>query len=558
MRVIKPMNRFNSQNQMSLVFVILALSVSLFFKLSLIGTGAPYTTIDDDTLFNAGFLVWFGEAPPQRMYLESWLTGATSIATYIYHQVLLGQASQLGLNLVADAFRDFQNSPSDYVLHYRYLMLSIDLLTAFFIYRLTALFFTKDEHHYWLVALPACMYLLTYNTLWCNLVARPDTMTAFFSVIGLYTYFKSLQGARINYLFASAIFLGCATGFKLHAAFFVIAIVIDLLRVNGIKSFITLVIPFGIIAIFLFCVTAGSPLFDPLLYIKLRALNIKDDTSPWIQQGDQFFVMLRGTGWLAIPLMLGALFLIIKQWRSTLNQNLKSLVLIASLFLLLFCSLRVLRGYWMLPALPLFYILAIYTVKQLPHKLSVIFAAVIICSVMAVQSFQQYQHFTQARYNELQTWIKANIKSQDTLYVVGFDILFLPKNTTSLQNRKTVLMQGLEGAAKQGENFTSRHIRLWEERAEVMLIDMLDTTSATGYNYYSLNSTPLEYLASVVSYEKIDFMFVMKGITDKDTGGLLTKIQNDFVKITEANAPGGKSGTGGLTYEIYARKHHAN
>jgi hypothetical protein len=552
------MNRFSTQNQLTLLFVAVALGISLFFKLSLIGIGAPYTTIDDNTLFNAGFLVWFGEAPPQRMYLESWLTGATSIATYIYHQISLGQTSQLGLNLVADAFRDFQNNPSDYVLHYRYLMLSFDLLTAFFIYRLATLFFTKDQDNYWLAALPACMYLLTYNTLWCNLVARPDTMTAFFSVIGLYTYFKSQQGAKINYLFASAIFLGCATGFKLHAAFFVIAIVIDLVRVNGITSFIKLVIPFGTIAVFLFCVTAGSPLFDPLIYIKLRALNVRDDASPWIQQGDQLLVVLRGTGWLAIPLMLGALFLMIKQWRSSLNQNLKSLALIAGLFLLLFCSLRVLRGYWMLPALPLFYTLAVYAVKQIPHKLGAIFAAVIICSLMAIQSFQQYQHFTQARYNELQTWITANVKSEDTLFVVGFDTLFLPKNTTSLQNRKKILAQGLEAATQQGESFTARHVRLWEERAELMLIDMLNATSSTGYNYYSLNSTPLEYLAGAVSYNEIDFMFVMKGITDTDAKGLLTKVHADFVKVAEANAPGGKSGTGGLTYEIYARKPHAN
>jgi hypothetical protein len=248
----------------------------------------------------------------------------------------------------------------------------------------------------------------------------------------------------------------------------------------------------------------------------------------------------------------------IKQWRSSLNQNLKSLALIAGLFLLLFCSLRVLRGYWMLPALPLFYILAIYAVKQIPHKLGAIFAAVIICSLMAIQSFQQYQHFTQARYNELQTWITANVKSEDTLFVVGFDTLFLPKNTTSLQNRKKILAQGLEAATQQGESFTARHVRLWEERAELMLIDMLNATSSTGYNYYSLNSTPLEYLAGAVSYNEIDFMFVMKGITDTDAKGLLTKVHADFVKVAEANAPGGKSGTGGLTYEIYARKPHAN
>ena len=551
------MNRFSTQNQLTLLFVTLALSISLYFKLSLIGIGAPYTTIDDNTLFNGGFLVWFGAAPPQRMYLESWLAGATSIFTYFFQQLSSGNASQLGVNLIADAFRDFQNDPSQYVRNYRYLMLGFDLLTAYFIFRLTHAVFTKEQKP-WLVVLPACLYLLTANTLWCNLVARPDTMTAFFSVIGVYSYCLSQQGSKTTQLYLAAIFLGCATGFKLHAAFFVVAIVIDLIRVHGFAALLNRVLPFGAIAVFLFCVVAGSPLFDPLLYIKLRALNVRDDASPWIQQGDQFLVILRATGWATIPLLLAAAFLIIKQWRTALNQNLKSVLIIACLFLLLFCSLRVLRGYWMLPALPLFYLLATYTLSQLKHKILGVALAGVMCGLLVVQSFQQYQHFKNARYTELQSWVKANIKSEDTIYILGFDTFFLPQNTVNLQNRKIVLTQGLEGAASQGESFTSRHIRLWEERAELMLIDMLNATSATGYNYYSLNSTPLEYLAGVVTYEKFNFIFVMKGITDKDTKGLLTRVKEDFVKVTEVNAPGGKSGTGGLTYEIYARKPNAN
>jgi hypothetical protein len=551
------MNRFSTQNQLTLLFVTLALGISLYFKLSLIGIGAPYTTIDDNTLFNGGFLVWFGAAPPQRMYLESWLAGATSIFTYVFQQLSSGNASHLGVNLIADAFRDFQNNPSQYVRNYRYLMLGFDLLTAYFIFRLTRVVFTKEQKT-WLVALPACLYLLTANTLWCNLVARPDTMTAFFSVLGVYAYFLSQQGNKATQLYLAAIFLGCATGFKLHAAFFVVAIVIDIIRTHGFAALLNRVLPFGAIAVFLFCVVAGSPLFDPLLYIKLRALNVRDDASPWIHQGDQFLVILRATGWATIPLLLAAVFLIIKQWRTGLNQNIKSLLIIAGLFLLLFCSLRVLRGYWMLPALPLFYLLATYTLSQFKHKILSIALAGVMCGLLVVQTFQQYQHFNNARYNELQTWVKANIKAEDTIYILGFDTFFLPQNTTNLQNRKTVLTQGLERAIDQGESFTMRHIRLWEERSALLLIDMLNTSSATGYNYYSLNSTPLENLANRVSYDDIDYMFVMKGISDADTKGALTKTQHDFVKLTEVNAPGGKEGTGGLTYEIYKRKNNAN
>ncbi len=539
------------------LFILSALAISLYFKLSLIGIGAPYTTIDDNTLFNAGFLVWFGEAPPQRMYLESWMVGATSIVTFIYSELLSGDAFQLNLNLVANAYRDFQNDPKQYVINYRYLMLFADLLTAYFVYRLSKLFISSDKHN-WLAALPACMYLLSYNTLWCNLVARPDTMTAFFSVVGVYCYFLSQQGLKATQLYLSAIFLGCATGFKLHAAFFVVAIVIDLLRIHGLRRCASVILPFGGIAVFLFCVTAGSPLFDPLLYIKLRALNARDDASPWIQQGEQLLVVMKSTGWLTIPLLLSAAVLILKQWKTNLNQKHKSLLLVAGLFLLLFCSLRVLRGYWMLPALPLFYILSTYTLSQIKNRIVTLSVVIVIFTIFSFQIFQQHQHFNKASYNELQTWIKANVKDEDTLYILGFDTIFLPYTTTNLQNRKFALTNSLEKAVKEGEDFTSRHVRLWEERAALMLIDMLNGQSPQGYNYYSLNGTPLESLEGVLSYDDVDYMLVMKGVNNADTNGLLARTHVDFIKVTEANAPGGSSGTGGLTYEIYKRKSHAN
>jgi len=552
------MKLLSSKKIPALAILLFALLVSLTFKLILIGTGAPYTTIDDNTLYNAGFLVWFGEAPPQRMYLESWLTGITSVLTYVSHLVSHNQIAQLNLNIVADAFRDFQNDPSDYVRNYRVLMLSFDLLTAYYIYRLSCIFFARDSNFNWLTVLPSSLYLLTYNTLWCNLVARPDTMTAFFAVLGVYAYLRSAQGTNTKQLYLSAIFLGCATGFKLHAALFVVAIIADLIRVHGTKFLLNRVVCFGGIAVFLFCVTAGSPLFDPLLYVKLRALNIKDDASPWLHQGAQFLTMLRGSGWVSIPLMLGAIFLIVKNWRDTLDQNLKSLLLICTVFLLLFCCLRVLRGYWMLPVIGLFYVLASYALSNLKNKMITAIAVSTLCGLMAFQSYQQYEHFTKARYSELQNWVKANVKHNDTLYIVGFDTLFLPKSTTCLQNQKAGLERGLNSSLMEGESFTHRHVRLWEERSELVLIDLLNATSSTGYNYYSLNNTQLEYFRGIVNYEDIDYMLVMKGITDLETKGLLKKVRNDFIKITEANSPGGKSGTGGLTYEIYKRKTNAN
>lgn len=533
----------------------LALAISLYFKLSLIHIGAPYTTIDDNTLFNAGFLVWFGEAPPQRMYLESWLVGITSIFTYCQHLIASGDTSLLGLNLIADAYRDFEKNSNDYVYNYRYLMLAFDLLTAFFIYRLSQLFFNKTHSHSWLVFIPASLYLLTSNTLWCNLVARPDTVTAFFSVIGIYAYFLSAQGSKTTSLVWSAIFLGCATGFKLHAALFVVAITLDLIRIHGLKQAFNRVLIFGGIAVFLFCVVAGSPLFDPLLYVKLRALNIRDDASPWIKQGAQLLVVLKASGWLIIPLMLGAIFIIAKKWRNT-EKQLKSLFLISMTFLLLFCSLRVLRGYWMLPALPLFFVMASYALGQIKQAKIAAAMALMLLAIPAAQTYQQAKHFKAARYNELQNWIKANVNAEDKIYIIGYDTLFLPKNTSALSVQKQLIETGLNTAILEGENFTSRHIRLWEERAALLLIDMLNAKSNNGFEYYALNSAPLADLEKFVSYQELDYLLIMKNISGPEVEDLLTQVHQDFTKIAEANSPGGKSGTGGLAFEIYARNNH--
>lgn len=539
---------------LAVVLVAIALGISLYFKLSLIGIGAPYTTIDDYTLFNAGFLVWFGEAPPQRMYMESWLTGFTSILTYVSHLLSSGQISTLGLNLVADAFRDFQSNPKDYVVNYRYLMLGFDLLTAYFIYRLSSLFFDKESKRPWLVVIPACLYLLSFNTLWCNLVARPDTMTAFFSVVGIYLYLLSAQGTKTNQLFWSAIFLGCATGFKLHAALLVIAVIIDLLRVHGVKQFIQHSFLFGLIAFFMFCVVAGSPLFDPLLYVKLRALNVKDDASPWIKQGAQFLVILRGSGWLIVPFMLTAIFLIIKQWRTSIPQNLKSLFVIVGLFLLLFCSLRVLRGYWMLPVLAFFYVLSTYALSHIKYQPVLVSCVLILFGVFSLQTYQQAEHFKAANYNQLQDWIKTNVKAGEKIYILGIDTVFLPRNTASLRAQKNLIEQGLSSAIDKDESFTSRHIRLWEERAQLMLIDMLNDRSDTGYEYYALSSAPIESLPANMTPESFDYFLIMKGFSNPETIKLFTQVKTAYTKVAEANSPGGKSGTGGLTFEIYARK----
>jgi hypothetical protein len=548
--------KFLSQRQQSslvpyLCLALLAL-VSLAFKLSVFKLGAPYVTIDDYTLFNAGFLVWFGQAPPQRMYFESWIVGATSIATYLVQLVQSGHLNQLGLNFIADAYRAFHENPTPFVYSYRAAMLVVDMLTAWLVYQTALVVFASQEKARWLGVFAAGLYLFSYNTIWCNIVARPDTVTAFFAILGLFFYFKSDAANRKGYLYLSAIALGCATGFKLHAALFVVFVVIDLFRQLEWRKAIAVIFPFGLIAVTLFMVVAGSPLFDPLLYVKLRALNAIDDASPWLKWGDQFAVVLRGTGWVITPALIGLGAMIIGK-RLPAQPHVRSVFFIALCIMGFFFCIRIMRAYWMLPALPLFYIAASYLLVLIKDKrLRAVFVATCF-SIFIGQCYQQVDSFSKAQYNQLQNWVSEHVSTSAPIYIVGYDTLFLPKNSQALANQKRVIERQLEKALADGEDFTSRHVRQWEERSQLQLIDMLNTTSAKGFNYYSLNAAPIEDLQGIVDFSAIQYFVVDPAYKTPEAKAIVEKLQVNFSKVARVTAPGGKAGTGGLAYDIYAR-----
>ena len=565
------MNNFLTQlsHRHAYLALLLVAAFSLWIKLGLLGTGAPYVTIDDYTLFEAGFLVWFGEAPPQRMYFESWLVGASSLVTYLSHLIATGNLQQLGLNLIADAYADFHQSPDDYVTHYRLFMLAVDMATALVVFKFAQLIYgpiyhnnpanTQSPKATWLAAAAASLFLLSYNTIWCYLVARPDTVTAFFAALGSYYYFKSQGGINTKYLCYAALALGCATGFKLHAALFVVFFMLDMLRQFGLVAAFKRCFMFSLIAFCLFLVIAGSRLFDPLLYVKLRAHNIKDDASPWIHWGDQIGVTLRGTGWLILPLLIGlaASLLRTKFLRtkpaSPHNQAIVSLVFVACLFMLFFLSIRQLRAYWMLPALPLFYVAALYAVAQVKSKWVIGVSLIAVFGIFMQQFMQQSHAFDKAQFGEMRTWVSANVQPNEVIYIVGYETLFLPCNSQCLANRKFSIETRIRQAVALGESFTERHIRNWEERAELQLIDMLNE-QAEGFNYYTINGAPLNSLYPRVKLADIQYLIVLPGYHTPEADELLHQALPHFTKVATTNAPGGKAGTGGLPYDIYKRK----
>jgi hypothetical protein len=529
-----------------LLFVFL---FSFGTKLSVLEVGAPYVTIDDQTKYEAGFHVWFGQAPPQRMYIESWISGISSITTYVARNI--GQEGAIGLNLVADAYRDFYANPDPYVRAYRSLMLFVDFLTAVLIFLLAREVARRHSEANWIAAIAASLYMLSFNTLWAYVVARPDTLTVFFAVSGLLLYYRSDFGEQQKSLILSGVLLGLATGMKLHGAFFVIFICFDLWRQLGFKEAVKRAFWFGLVSVIVFAVAAGSVIFDPALYVKLRLLNARDDASPWLEWGDQFFTILRGTGWLIVPLILLSVWMIrrLPQWKG--DPRLASVIFLSICWLILFASLRVLRGYWMLPALPLFHMAAAFVIVYAARAYWRLPVLALLFGVFGTQLWVEGKAFRDVPFNELRSWVIKNVKADDTVYIFGYTALNLPFNTSAIQQHKQVLEAGFADSVAGEESFTNRHIRLWEERARYRLFDMLNFRSEVGYRYFGYNSFLPEVMEEFVSFDSVDFILLQKHFDLSDEDELAGLLQAEFEPSTSLTAPGG--GGYGLSYDVYKR-----
>jgi hypothetical protein len=330
-------------------------------------------------------------------------------------------------------------------------------------------------------------------------------------------------------------------------------IVIDLWRTAGFKDTLKKASVLCTVSFVIFLLIAGSPLFDPLLYVKLRLLNIKDDESPWIHWGSELLVMLRGTGWLVIPLIAAA-FLFAKRNRAwNNNSKISSIIFLAFCWLLLFVSIRQLRAYWMLPALPVFYGAALYAITNFNIKI-LIPASILIVGIFSYQFIDQRNELALAQHNELREWVVKNVKTDEPIYIVGYELLSLPKNTACINKQRQGLEYLIAQSVAENETFAERHARLWEERSSLMLLDMLNSHSTIGYEYYTFNNSPLTEFANVINLDSMKYVIVQQDFHLPGTKELIEKIKNDFTHITQVNAPGGKKGTRGQPVDIYIRK----
>jgi hypothetical protein len=519
-------------------------------RLAAINVGSPFITIDDKSAFEGGFLVWFGHAPPQRMYLESWLYGIVCIAVYV-GKVIAGTASgALDADIVARAYRDFYGHPELYVTVYRAFTLVVDLMTALFAYRIT-LHALGERWRGWAAVCVAAMYLLSYNTLWSGVVARPDSFLTFFCCVGLLLYLKSDGGRNQTFLLGGAAALGIAVGMKLHGAFLVIFICIDLLRLNGLRGGMRNALLLALVSVLFFCVAAGSPLFDPLTYVKLRYENYLDDRAQWRHWGADFSIILKGTGWLTLALAIPGAWVIWARRRSLPSEeSMRSILLVAAGWLLLFALTRQLRAYWMLPAVPLFYILAIYCATSLSRKRWGVVAVGLMIAVLAAQFALQFRDLRTARYHELRDWVVANAAGRP-FYILGFDALILPKNTACIRRTAQVLERTIRRDLAAGLPYTLRHLKNWEESSSLALLDMLGFAYEPGYEFYDYYTTPPDRLSGIVALDRINLIVVQDQFDVDQVPEIRDKLTGEYRLIAEKYGAGG--GERGLKYLIYER-----
>ena len=549
---VSPNEKHRMDTRLRYIILAVAFAGSALLKIINITAGGPYVTIDDQTTFEGGFLVWFGNAPPQRMFLESWIAGALCLATYIGKTLLSGAGYEhLSINLIADAYRDFYNAPDHYVHVYRWLVLFVDMVTAWMVYCVAKLIL-KERWRGYAAVIAAAMYLFSFNTVWCNLVARPDSFVAFFGIIGLYWYYRSNFGERLPEFWMAAVALGLCAGMKLHGAFFVVFILLDLLRNHGLTAGMRKALPFVFVAVLFFAVAAGIPLFDPLKYVKLRMLNYRDDISPWIAWGDQFVQIVKGSGWVAASLVLVGAWKAFLAKTDKVDKEVKSTVFFALCWLVLFSLIRQLRAYWMLPALPLVYIAAIFALSEIKPRRWASAIAVGGLALMIFQSYQEAAAFRNADFNGLRRWVSENIKKDEPFYILGYEALNLPRNTNCIEKMSEGLERIIHEDLVQNLPFTLRHLKNWEEQSALTLYDMLNFRNDEGYTYFSFYTAPLDHFDGIISLEDMQYMLVQEHFNLRQEPRLEGYIERNFRLITEQTGPGG--GGKGLRYRIFKRK----
>lgn len=528
------------------VLLVLAFAIAAFLALMNLQVGGPQVNIDDFSLYEGGFLVWFGHAPPQHAYLECWINGLTSLFTFFVKNVVLGSETvAVGLEFVSHAYSDFYYRPDVYYASYRFVIVLFFLATAGLVY-LIGRQCAQERLEGLAPSLAAIFYLFSFNAYWCNLAGRPDTLVAFFGVLGLYFYLRAGYRDDSPWLWLAAVAFGVTAGLKLHGAFFAIFAALDLLRVKGFRGGLRSALLLAVLSVVLFMVSDGVLLFDPLKYVKARMLTYQDDHSTWLMWGQQFWTILRGSGWFTIPLAVGACFLLRGEDR---QAKIRSVVFIGLCWLLLFASIRQLRAYWMLPALPLFYLCALVALDRMKHARWP--AVTMVVTVLVTQSVLEVGKIHASPYNELRSWAEATVTDEDFIYLVGYSVLRIPRSQVANDLLRGIIEQAVANDAR-AHGFTHRHLKNWEELTTLRLLDMLIPKPGKGYNVIGYLERRADFANGEDFLRAFNYIIVQERFGLEDQDGLKRYLERHFTPVGQRTGEGGEGY--GLTYHIFQRK----
>lgn len=529
-----------------MVLLVPAFIIAAFMALMNLGVGGPQVNIDDYTLYEGGFLVWFGHAPPQHAYLECWINGVASLITFICKSALHGQITDVfGLEFVPRAYSDFYYYPDLYYLAYRLVVTLFFLATSVLIYFIARQCVPTRISGY-APALASVFYLFSFNAYWSNLAGRPDTLVVFFAMLGYYFYLRSEYRIDTPWFWLAAGMFGLAAGLKLHGAFFAIFATLDLLRVKGFRSGVRGGLILVGLSLLFFVLADGSLLFDPLKYVKARMMTYRDDHSTYLKWGGQFLSILRGSGWVVVPLLLGARFCLKKEAQ---QAKIRSVVFFALCWLVLFASIRQLRAYWMLPALPLFYISALVVLDRLRQlRWS---AIALVVAVLLLQSVLEVRKIYASPYNELRRWIETTVTDNDALYLVGYTVLRVPRSeSANVLLRKCIVQSVTEDAPRYG--FVYRHLKNWEELTTLRLLDMLIPQAGKGINMIGYLERSVNFGNGDEFLKPFNYIIVQDRFGFDDMAGLKQYLERYFIQLGSYTGEGGEGY--GLPYHIYKRK----
>jgi hypothetical protein len=229
----------------------------------------------------------------------------------------------------------------------------------------------------------------------------------------------------------------------------------------------------------------------------------------------------------------------------------KSVALLALGWLVVFATTRQLRGYWMLPATPLFYVLAAIVLQHIPRLRVRLAIAAAICAVLMSQTAALAWQTRQTDLNELRAWVTANIRPGERFYMLGDPVLRLPKDSATMRVYKVAYEREFASDLGKDMPFVERHLKNWEERAALRLFDMMGYRSESGYAFFNYRDFPPEKFSDLVDPGDMDYLIVQQQFSVDDVAGLRNLLATRFELAVERRSEGGDGS--GLMHRVYRR-----